>query len=297
MLSKKLIVKQVNNFLLIIIGSVFTALAYVMFLIPQKIVPGGVTGIAMIGNRIFSTPIGIATIILNIPLFILAFRVQGKLYTVNSIIAVIISSLLIDFMMYGVHLPYATDNKILAALFGGILLGMGLGIIFRAQASTGGTDIIGQIVNRYSNFSTGTAILVTDFIIISAAGIVFKNIELALYGYMTLYLSSKVIDIVLEGFSYTRAAFIITDQPDPINKMIGEKLRRGVTKLQGYGGYTNQPKQVLFVVLAKRQIPELVSFSKEIDPNAFIVITDVYEVLGKGFGPRFSPVPKEIINL
>jgi uncharacterized membrane-anchored protein YitT (DUF2179 family) len=200
-------------------------------------------------------------------------------------------------MTYGLHLPYATDNKILAALFGGILLGIGLGIIFRAQASTGGTDIIGQIVNRYSNFSTGTAILVTDFIIISAAGIIFKNIELALYGYMTLYLSSKVIDIVLEGFSYTRAAFIITDYPNPINEMVGEKLRRGVTKLQGYGGYTDQPKQVLFVVLAKRQIPELVSSAKEIDPGAFIVITDVYEVLGKGFGPRFSPVPKKIINI
>ena len=297
MTQKKFIVKQINSSILIIVGSVFTALSYVLFLIPQHIVPGGVTGIAMIGNRLLSFPVGIATIILNIPLFILATKVQGKMYTVKSIIAVIISSLMIDFATYALHLSKATNNKILAALYGGIMLGIGLGIIFRAQASTGGTDIIGQIINRYSNFSTGTAILGVDFIIISAAGIIFKNIELALYGYMTLYLSTKVIDIVLEGFSYTRAAFIITDKSQLINKTILEKLERGVTKLQGYGGYSNQIKEVLFVVLSKRQIPELVSLTKDIDPNAFIVITDVYEVLGRGFHPRFSPVPQNIINI
>ena len=114
---------------------------------------------------------------------------------------------------------------------------------------------------------------------------------------MTLYLSTKVIDIVLEGFSYTRAAFIITDKSQLINKSILEKLQRGVTKLQGYGGYSNQVKEVLFVVLSIRQIPELVSLAKEIDPNAFIVITDVYEVLGRGFHTRFSPVPQNIINI
>lgn len=297
--NRKFIVAQINSLILIIIGSIFVACAYVLFLIPHRIVPGGITGLAMVLNRLILTPVGMITILLNIPLFILAIQLQGKIYTIKSLIAVIISSSFIDLFTYVLRFSSATDNRILASIYGGILLGLGLGIIFKAQASTGGTDIIGQLISRYSNFTTGTAILGVDFIIISLSAIIFQNIELALYGYMTLYLSTKIIDIVLEGFSYTRAAFIISEKPDEINKIILTKLQRGVTELQGYGGYTGISKNILFVVLAKRQIPELVSVTKEIDPNAFIVITDVYEVLGKGFRPRYSPlpIPENIVNI
>jgi len=297
MTNSKLIRRQIISFLLIIFGSLVTALSYVLFLIPQKIVPGGVTGISMILNRLFLTPIGILTIVLNIPLFIWALKVLGKTYIIKSIIAVIISSLLIDFFTYAIHLPKATSNKMLAAMYGGIMLGIGLGIIFRGQASTGGTDIVGQIVNRYSNFSTGTVIFAIDFVIITAAGFIFKNIELALYGYFTLYLSTKVIDIILEGASYTRAAFIISDKSQQISEIILEKLERGVTHLRGFGGFSKKEKDILFVVLSKRQILELVSFVKEYDQNAFIVITDVYEVLGKGFARRAPAIPSEIIGM
>jgi uncharacterized membrane-anchored protein YitT (DUF2179 family) len=297
MTNKKLIKQQIKSFILIVLGSVIMALSYVLFLIPQKIVPGGVTGISMILNRLFSTPIGILTIILNIPLFIWALKVLGRIYIIKSIIAVIISSLLIDFFTYVVHFPKATSNKLLAAMYGGIMLGLGLGIVFRAQASTGGTDIIGQIINRYSNFSTGTIIFGVDFVIITAAGFIFKNIELALYGYFTLYLSTKVIDIILEGASYTRAAFIISDKSKEISNIILEKLERGVTHLQGYGGFSSKEKGILFVVLSKRQIQELVSSVKEADPAAFVVITDVYEVLGKGFSRRTPVIPSELIGV
>jgi uncharacterized membrane-anchored protein YitT (DUF2179 family) len=170
-------------------------------------------------------------------------------------------------------------------MYGGIMLGVGLGIIFRGQASTGGSDIIGQIVHRYSNFTTGAVIFAVDFVIISAAGIVFKNIELALYGYLTLYLSTKVIDIILEGVSYTRAAFIISDKPKIIRDMVLEKLERGVSHLRGHGGYSD-----------KEQVPELVSLVKEKDATAFVVITDVYEVLGKGFQQRVPILPQEVLG-
>jgi len=294
--DKKFARQQITSYILIVLGSFITALSYVLFLVPQKIVPGGVTGISMIMNRLFQTPIGIITMIFNIPLFIWALRTLSKTYIIKSIIAVIISSLLIDFFSYILHIPEITSNKLLAAMYGGIMLGVGLGIIFRGQASTGGSDIIGQIVHRYSNFTTGAVIFAVDFVIISAAGIVFKNIELALYGYLTLYLSTKVIDIILEGVSYTRAAFIISDKPKIIRDMVLEKLERGVSHLRGHGGYSDKEKEVLFIVLSRRQVPELVSLVKEKDATAFVVITDVYEVLGKGFQQRVPILPQEVLG-
>jgi uncharacterized membrane-anchored protein YitT (DUF2179 family) len=297
MIKKSTILFQFRSFLYIIFGSAVYALAYDLFLIPHSIVPGGITGIAMIMNRFLNTPIGMVTIILNIPIFLLGAKIIGRGYTIKSIIAVIISSALIDFFTYVVALKPITDNKILASLYGGILLGIGLGIIFRGQASTGGTDIIGQVVNRYSNFSVGNSILIVDFLIISAAGLAFTNMESALYGYLTLFLSTKIIDLVLEGISYTRAAFIISEKNNLISDTVLKKLDRGVTKLQGIGGYNNLPKDVLYVVIAKRQVPELVNIIKEIDPHAFVVITDVYEVLGKGFHTRIPNLPQDLIEM
>jgi uncharacterized membrane-anchored protein YitT (DUF2179 family) len=241
----------------------------------------------MIINHYFSTPVGLIIMLLNIPIFLLGARVIGKNFMIKSLLGVILSSVAIDFFTYFVKLSSITSNKILACLYGGIMLGVGLGVIFRGGASTGGTDIIGQVINRYSNFTTGNAILFVDFLIVSAAGLIFHNLESALYGYLTLFFSTKVIDLVLEGISYTRAAFIVSDKTDEITQVILTKLHRGVTKLHGMGGYTNIPRDVLYVVLAKRQVPELVNHTKSIDPHAFVVITDVYEVLGKGFEPRF----------
>lgn len=297
MTRKRIVLNQIKSLILILFGSCVYALAYNMFLIPHHIVPGGVTGIAMIFYRYLHTPIGTVTIILNIPIFLLGAKFIGKSYTIKSIAAVIVSSLLIDFFTYVISLPQVTDNKILAALYGGIMLGIGLGVIFRGQASTGGTDIIGQVINRYSNFSTGNSIMIVDFLIISVSGFAFNNFELALYGYLTLFFSTKIIDLVLEGISYTRAAFIISEYNKTISDTILKKLDRGVTQLQGLGGFSNQPKNVLYVVIAKRQVQELVSIIKEIDPNAFVVITDVYEVLGKGFHTRVPNLPHELIEM
>jgi len=297
MINKRTVLIQFRSFLFIIFGSVIYALAYDLFLIPHNIVPGGITGVAMILNRYLSTPIGMVTIILNIPIFLLGAKIIGRGYTIKSIIAVFLSSSLIDFFIYVLPLKSVTDNKILAALYGGIMLGIGLGIVFRGQASTGGTDIIGQIVNRYSNFSTGNSILIVDFVIISAAGLAFANIESALYGYLTLFFSTKIIDLVLEGISYTRAAFIISDKEDLISKQILSKLNRGVTQLQGIGAYSKTARDVLYVVIAKRQVRDLVNLIREIDPNAFVVITDVYEVLGKGFQTRVPNLPHELMKL
>ncbi|MEO0092736.1 MAG: YitT family protein [candidate division WOR-3 bacterium] len=274
------------DFCLIIVGSVIMGLAYNLFLIPHRIVPGGVNGLSIVINFLLRTPVGLVGILFNIPLFILGVKTLGKVYGIKSLFGIILSSLFIDFFTYVVPIPSATNNTILAAIYGGVLLGVGLGAVFRGQGSTGGTDIIGQVLNRYTNLSIGMGILITDFIIISLAALVFRKLESALYGYLTLFLSSKAIDLISEGWSFTRAVYIISDKATEIAQVIIDKMGRGVTRFYAKGEYTNVERDVLLCVLTKREIAQIRNYVKEIDPNAFIIISDVYEVLGKGFRPR-----------
>jgi uncharacterized membrane-anchored protein YitT (DUF2179 family) len=269
-----------------IIGGIIFALAYAVFLIPHRIVPGGVSGIAMILRFLYNTPVGIVAIILNIPLFIIALRVLGISFGIKSVGVIIYTNLLIDFLVYSVKIKTPTDNTVLAALYGGILLGLGLGLIFRSDASTGGTDIAGQIMSRYTNMSVGMWIMIVDFLVITTAGITTHSIELALLGYLALFLSSKVIDLVLEGIDYARAAFVISNKADKITDEIYEKMRRGVTILDGHSPYSKEEKPVIMCVITKKQTPFFKSVVKNIDKDAFVILTDVFEVLGKGFRSR-----------
>jgi uncharacterized membrane-anchored protein YitT (DUF2179 family) len=270
----------------VIAGGIIFALGYAVFLIPHRIVPGGVSGIAMILRFLYNTPVGIVAIVLNIPLFIIALRVLGISFGIKSVGAIIYTNLLIDFLVYSVKINTPTDNTVLAALYGGILLGLGLGLIFRSDASTGGSDIVGQILSRYTNMSVGMWIMIVDFLVITTAGITTRSIELALLGYLALFLSSKVIDLVLEGIDYARAAFVISTKTDKITDAIYEKMRRGVTILDGHSPYSKEEKPVIMCVITKKQTPFFRSLIKKIDKDAFVILTDVFEVLGKGFRSR-----------
>ena len=269
-----------------IIGGIIFALGYAAFLIPHKIVPGGVSGIAMILRFLYNTPVGIVAIILNIPLFLIALRVLGVSFGIKSIGAIIYTNLLIDFLIYSVKIETPTDNVVLAALYGGIMLGLGLGLIFRSEASTGGTDIVGQILSRYTNMSVGMWIMIVDFVVITTAGITTHSIELALLGYLALFLSSKIIDLVLEGIDYARAAFVVTTKADKITDEIYEKMQRGVTILKGHSPYTKEERPVIMCVITKKQTPFFKSLVRNIDKDAFVILTDVFEVLGRGFRSR-----------
>ena len=280
------ILRAVGQSIYLIIGSAVVALAYVLFLIPHHIVPGGAGGVAMILNYFFATPVGLIILVINVPLFVLGIKTLGRTYGVKSIIGIAVSSLLIDGFTYLLHIGSATDNKIIACVFGGIMLGAGLGLVFRGGGSTGGSDVVGMVLNRYTNFSTGTSILVVDFLVITAAGICFGQFELALYGYLNLYLQSRAIDLVLEGLSYTRALFIISDSADAIAQAITTKMNRGATVLNATGAYSQEKKDMVFSVMAKREVSRAREIVRETDPRAFVIITDVYEVLGEGFKPR-----------
>lgn len=270
----------------LIIGCIICALSYAVFLIPHQIVPGGVTGIAMILHFLYQSPVGIIAIILNIPLFIIAIRVLGVGFGFKSLIAIFFTNLLIDFFVYSARITTPTQNTVLAALYGGLLLGLGLGLIFRGEASTGGTDIVGQILNRYTNMSVGMWIMVVDFVVITLAGITTRSVELALLGYLALFLSSKIIDLVLEGMDYARAAFVISEKHTEIIDEIYDKMKRGVTILEGRSSYTKKERPVVMCVITKRETTFFKSLIKNIDEKAFVILTDVFEVLGQGFRRR-----------
>lgn len=279
-------IREIRDLLLVLGGAALVGLSYVFFLIPHHIVPGGVGGLSIILNHFLHTPVGLVIIVLNIPIFAMGIKGLGMGFGAKSVLGMVASALFIDLFNYILHLPSLTQNPILAAVYGGISLGAGLGIAFRGKGSTGGTDIIGQLINRYSNISTGMGILLVDFLIISIAGLSFGSAELALYGYLALYLSSRVIDFVLEGWGYARAVLIISRNGDGVSQAIMEQLNRGVTRVPGHGVYTQAEMDLLFCVVTKREVPEMRRLIQEIDSEAFVVIADVYEVLGRGFRPR-----------
>ncbi len=270
----------------LIIGIIFYSLSYSAFLIPHNIVPGGISGLAIVLHILFKTPVGIMVIVLNIPLFILAIRILGFSFSVKSVIVIIITNLLIDFLTYTVKIASPTQNVILASIYGGVMLGIGLGLLFRGGANTGGTDIIGQVMNRLTNFSVGIWILIVDTIIITFAGIATNSIELALLGYLALFLSTRIIDLILEGVDYARAAFIISVETEKIVDEIYRKLGRGVTILDGFSPYTKAKRPVIMCIITKKESEILKRLVKDTDKKAFVILTDVFEVLGHGFRPR-----------
>ncbi len=262
------------------------AVAYAMFLIPFHIVPGGVSGLAIILNYLSGAPVGITSIVLNIPIFYLGFRFLGKLYGIRSILGMIFSFLTIDLLHEIVKLPQATSNLLLASIYGGIIMGLGLGLVLKGRATTGGTDILGLIINKYTGVSVGVGIFLVDFFIISLSGIVYKSLEYPLLGYLTLFLSSKSIDFVLEGWSYAKLVLIVSEKEKEIKQFILNEMNRSGTYLYGQTFFLEKPKKVIMTVISTKEFPILRQAVKRIDPKAFMIVTEVYEVVGKGFRPR-----------
>lgn len=279
-------IRELRDILLVLGGVTLLGLSYALFLIPYRIVPGGVGGLSIILNHFLRTPVGLVMILLNIPIFAMGIKVLGVGFGAKSVLGMVASAFSIDLFTYILRFPIPTQNPILAAIYGGILLGTGLGMAFRGKGSTGGIDIIGRLINHYSNISTGMGILGVDLLIISLAGISFRSAELALYGYLVLYLSSRVIDLVIEGWGYARAVLIVSRRGDEISEVILKKLNRGVTRIPAQGVYTQAGVDLLLSVVTNREIPEMRRFIREVDPEAFVIIADVYEVLGRGFRPR-----------
>lgn len=273
----------VIQYLLIAVGSAMFAAGFQFFLYPNSIIVGGVSGIAMIVNYLTNLPVGVMTIVLNIPLFIVAWRHFGTKFIVSSLVGMLLSSVFVDLFALVDYCP--TKDMLLACIIGGAIKGFGLGLVYYAGATTGGTDIVAKFVRLkfpYMNF--GTLILATDAIIILAFAVIFKEVEGAMYAVIAMFVVSKVIDLVLYGIDNSNVCYIISEKSDQLISDITDRLHRGVTILEGEGAYSHQNKQVLLCVVKRTQIADIRKIIKNIDENAFFIVTDAKNVFGKGFG-------------
>ncbi len=279
--SKIQVGRLIVDYALIAVGAVLVALAADLFAIPNKVVPGGVTGIATILHYTLGTPVGAITLALNVPLFLAGIRWGGGMrFAARTLFATVIMTLSIDF--FAPRVQPITHDPLLYTLYGGILDGIGVGLVFRARGTTGGTDILAQLLNRWIDISLSVWLLVLNVLILGAAGMVF-GWEQALYALILSFVSSRTIDVVQEGLSYSKSAFIVSNHAASIRRAIIEQLGRGVTVLQGWGGYTESQRTILLSVVAQSEVSQLKELIHSIDEQAFVIIGQAQEVLGEGF--------------
>lgn len=266
-------------YLHIIVGCLIGGMAYPLFLTPCGIAPGGLTGVGIICHHLFSWPVGTVSLVLNIPLFILSYRQMGPVFAFRSLIAMTIFSLSIDL------LPFApmTEDPLLATLFGGILLGVGLGMIMRGGATTGGTDMMARLLHKHISFlSVGVLLFAMDFIVIVAAA-VFIGANEALYAIIDIYASSKMIDAVLIGLTADKACFIISDAWEKVSERILTEMNRGATQLKARGAWSKEERPVVMSVVSRNELSTIKKIVQEEDESAFMFVTEAYEALGEGF--------------
>lgn len=275
--------EYVLKYAVIVLGSMLFAAGFQFFLYPNSIIVGGVSGIAMIINYLTNLPVGIMTIVLNIPLFIVAWKYFGGKFIISSLVGMLLSSVLVDILALINYSP--TNDMLLACIIGGAIKGLGLGMIYYAGATTGGTDIIAKFVRlRFPYINFGTIVLITDAVIIIAFAAIFNRVEAAMYAVISMFVVSKVIDLVLYGIDNSSVCYIISENKEQIAKDITDKLHRGVTIIKGEGAYSHNEKQVLLCVIKRTQIADIRKIIKNIDENAFFIVSDAKNVFGKGFG-------------
>lgn len=269
------------SYIIIGLGVFIMAIGINYFLAPNTIAPGGVSGFAVVIEELINIPIYITNLVINIPLFIFGAKSLGKSTALKTLYATLLFSVFLKILPPLV----LTHDMLLSSIFGGVLSGTGLGLVFKFGGTTGGTDLAGAMINdKFPNLSIANAMMSIDLLVVVFAGVVKKNIEVSLYSVIALFATVKVIDIILEGVGYLKAFYIITNKPDEIAERLMLDLDRGVTSLQGKGMYTKETKEVLLCVVNRSQFTRVKEMVKNIDPNAFVMVTEMYEVLGEGFG-------------
>ncbi|WP_276522256.1 YitT family protein [Kallotenue papyrolyticum] len=281
-----------RDYALITIGAICIALSVNLFLVPNEVVTGGVTGVAIMLNSLLGTPVGLITLLFNIPLLIAGFRyLGGFVFGIRTIYATVALSLAIDLLQPLLsRYVSAPRDALLYTLYGGVLDGLGVGLVFRAQGTTGGIDIIARFLQRWRGVAVGRSLLIMNALVFAAAAYLY-SLDKVLYALLVAFVSGRVVDLVLEGAAYARQAIIITTRPDQLRQAILQRLDRGVTQLQGLGGYTNATRTILLSVVAQSEISLLKAIVREHDPNAFVIISNVHEVLGEGFKPADGAMP------
>ena len=279
--SQKTIFKHIIEYVGITFGSVFMAVGISLFLLPNELSTGGFSGISTIIYYLFKFPLGITMFVLNIPLFLIAFfRISKKLFF-KSIFGTFILATFIDFFE---RFNPLTQDRFLACIYGGILVGIGTAIILKFKGSTGGSDLFSYVVRSFKpQFRASNVILIFDIVVISLNVLFFRTIEVGLYSAIAIFLMGKMIDIIFEGTNFTKTLLIISNKYDEIAKEVGRTIQRGSTGIYSKGMYTNEDKMMLLCVGSRSETYEIQRIAKKIDKKAFIIIINAREVLGEGF--------------
>ena len=280
-MSKKL-KQSLKNYFWFIIGSFIYSLAVTVFIGSNEISPGGITGIATIFNYLFSVPTGVVLLALNIPILILGFIKFGGKFIINTSFVTLIISVMLTFTE--TVLPVFKSDKILASVFGGVLMGLGISLIMLHGATTGGVDIVAKIINRrFRHFTVGKIMMALDVIVISLTVIAYGNFESALYSAVSIFTSSKVMDSLLYGGDKGKVIYAVTSKPEEISRIISRELARGVTLFDVKGGYTGESRKMLMCVVRVYEVAMLYDIIEKYDKNAFIVVSEAGEIIGEGF--------------
>jgi uncharacterized membrane-anchored protein YitT (DUF2179 family) len=283
----KLTWRDVKDYILVLAGALLQAVGTWLFTLPGSLVSGGVFGLAQIIYYQFNIPVGLIALVFNIPLFVIGWKhLGGFRFAIRTVIAIVVSSVLIDLLTTlpatkGMHL---TESALLNTLFGGVLVGVGLGLVYLGRGTSGGTDIIARILNKRFGTSVSTIYMVTDTISVFLAGILF-DWEKALYGLILIYVSGVAVDMTLQGIDVVRQAMIVTENYEAVASAIVEELNRSSTIIPAKGGYTKEERNILFCVVMRSEVALLKEIVQRADPKAFMVVGHANEALGEGFNP------------
>ncbi len=271
--------ERVVAYIEIVLGCMIGGAAYPLFLVPNNIAPGGVTGIATIFNYLWGWPVGITSMLLNLPLFVIGWKAMGKVFVFRSLVATLLFSAFIDLL----KLPPLTDDMLLGTVYGALVLGLGLGLILRGGATTGGSDMIARMVhNKFPIVTVGVFLFAVDCAVILCAAFTMSA-RAALYALICIFVNARAVDLVLAGFGSAKACFIITNRAETISSRIMTELDRGATMLTATGAYSKEMRTVLISVVSQREVIPLKRIVRTEDQKAFMFITDTHETLGEGF--------------
>ncbi|GEK34969.1 YitT family protein [Kurthia sibirica] len=272
-------VKELRSYLLMVVGTLILGIAFNAFLLPAKLAAGGIVGVSTILFELYGWNPTVVQLTINIPLFIVGYTLLGKSFSSKTLVGTIMLPL---FILATSKLPFEVHDPMLASIYGGILTGIGLGLVFRANGSTGGTTIIGQLLKKYFRLSSGYAQLIIDAVVVFAAMFVF-NLELALYAMIAIFITSKVIDLVQLRTSSSKLVLIVTDHEEDIRTLIHEEINRGFTKIWSEGGYSRERKALLFSVLEQAEAVYLKELLQSHESESFVIFLNASDIMGRGF--------------
>jgi len=276
--------RWIKNYSMILIGAFIMASGFVLFITPYKIVPGGVYGISIVLHYILGTPVGMMALAFDIPLTLIGIKILGPRFGIKTVVGFLATAIFMDTItyFYGSE-PLVVGDALLSSIFGGLFIGVGLGLIFKAKATSGGSDIVAMIIGKYTKMPIGQLIIIVDSAIVLVGLIAFDDWKIPLYSLIVIFITGKVVDVILEGMSYDKVLFIISDKSQEIRGKIVNDLNRGGTFLGGKGMYKEDDKSIIFTVVSRREMSMLREFINQIDPNAFVTAINSNEILGNGF--------------